>query len=234
MTEKKLKILIADDDKEIRSLLNEILSDEGYDVATASDGLEAIASIQKNDYDIILTDLVMPNADGLEVLKTSKSKNEDTLVIIITGFATTESAIEATKSGAYDHITKPFLIEEIKSLISRAGEFLFYKKKNKVLKNIIEVIEKETDLLQSELTVLRRDITNAKELNDSPTLAYKNGLIETMQRMSYVSLTYLQNYYEKKEKKIRELERLGNMWLNGEITDEKFWVEKEKILSSTD
>ena len=232
MVNKKFKILIADDDKEIRSLLYEILSDEGYDVNTASDGLEAIELIQKKDFDIILTDLVMPNIDGLEVLKASRSKNENTLVIIITGFATMESTIEATKSGAYDYITKPFLIEEIRLLVQRASDFLFYKNRNRELEDNIKVIEKEKDLLKGEIDVLKSEVSRGRELSDLTTGSYEFNPLSSVKRMSDVSQAYLKNYYERKEKMVKELERLGNMWLNGEITDDEFKAEKQKILSS--
>ena len=232
MVNKKFKILIADDDREIRSLLYEILSDEGYDVNIASDGLEAVELIQKKDFDIILTDLVMPNVDGLEVLKASRSKSENTLVIIITGFATMESTIEATKSGAYDYITKPFLIEEIRLLVQRASDFLFYKNRTKELEDNIKVIEKEKDVLKGEIDVLKSEISRGRELSDITTSPYEFNPLSSVKKMSDVSQAYLKNYYERKEKMVKELERLGNMWLNGEITDEEFKAEKEKILSS--
>ncbi len=226
------KILIADDDKEIRSLLQEILSDEGYDAQVASDGIKAIEAIKNGDFDIVITDLIMPGADGLEVLKQSQSKNKDTLVLIITGFATIESTIEAAKSGAYDYLTKPFLIEEIKLLVRKGFEFLFFKRKCQELEQNIKKIESERDTLKREITVLKGEVSKARELGELSPKPTEISLPSNIKRMSDVSQAYLKNFYARKEKIIKELEQLGNMWLNGNISDEEFKSKREKILSA--
>ncbi len=121
MTE-KAKILIAEDEKGMRDVLEIFLQEEGFHIFSAKDGREAIEMLEKDIFDVVITDVKMPHADGFEVLKRTKELSPSTVVIMITAFGTTESAIEAIKLGAYDYIEKPFKIEEIRVVIKRALE----------------------------------------------------------------------------------------------------------------
>ena len=112
-----LKTLIVDDDKKLRSLLNSLLVEEGDEVTTCRNGSDAISKCRKEKFDLIVTDLVMPGANGIEVLKEARKHYSDTLVILITGYASLETAIEAIREGAYDYITKPFKLEEFKIVV---------------------------------------------------------------------------------------------------------------------
>ncbi|HIE05792.1 MAG TPA: response regulator, partial [bacterium (Candidatus Stahlbacteria)] len=97
----RAKILLADDEEIMRRSLREWLTEEGHDVVTVPNGEEAIKELDKNDWDVFLLDLKMPGLDGIEVLKISKQKLPRLPVIIITAYATVESAVEAMKEGAY-------------------------------------------------------------------------------------------------------------------------------------
>lgn len=118
----KGKILIIEDEKSMREILKILLEGEGYDVLTASDGLMGMASLDKDIFDLVITDVKMPKADGFEVLKRIKGIAPDTIVIMITAFATKDTAIEAMKLGAYDYISKPFNIDEIRLIVRKAIE----------------------------------------------------------------------------------------------------------------
>lgn len=122
MKKHKGKLLIVEDEKSMREVLKILLEGEGYDVATASDGLEGIAYLDKDIFDLVITDVKMPKADGFEVLKKIKEITPDTIVIMITAFGTKESGIEAMKLGAYDYISKPFNIDEIRLIVKKAIE----------------------------------------------------------------------------------------------------------------
>lgn len=113
------KILVADDDHIEKESLATILQREGYETVTAGDGREALARIHESLPDLVLTDLKMPYMNGLELLTEIKSKYPDIDVIIITGYATVESAINAMKVGAIDYISKPFNVEEVKIIIKK-------------------------------------------------------------------------------------------------------------------
>jgi two-component system, NtrC family, response regulator PilR len=122
MKKHKGKILIVEDEKSMREVLKILLEGEGYEVMTASDGLEGISHLDKDIFDLVVTDVKMPKVDGFEVLKRIKDISPDTIVIMITAFGTKESGVEAMKLGAYDYISKPFNIDEIRLIVKKAIE----------------------------------------------------------------------------------------------------------------
>ena len=116
------KILVVDDDEFVCNSLKWLLMEEGYDVGVAADGKTALRKMKEEDYDLILTDLMMPEVDGLAVLREAKESNPDTAVIILTGYGTLEAAISALEDGAYDFLTKPCDDGEMKYKIRGALE----------------------------------------------------------------------------------------------------------------
>ncbi|MBN2797073.1 MAG: sigma-54-dependent Fis family transcriptional regulator [Clostridia bacterium] len=118
---KTLDILIVDDEKNIIDLLTRVVKSEGYHVFTASNGFEAIEIIQKNPIDIVLTDIKMPEMSGITLLNEIKKIDESIEVIIMTAFATVETAIDALKQGARDYIRKPFDLEEVVEAIQKTA-----------------------------------------------------------------------------------------------------------------
>lgn len=118
MTQTK-KILIVDDEQHVRQLLSKVLRKEGYEIYTAADGIEGLQVFQDNNIDVIISDIKMPGMDGIEFLHEVKSQQPDVGFILITAFATTETAIDAIKSGAQDYVTKPFDINEIINAVKK-------------------------------------------------------------------------------------------------------------------
>ena len=116
------KILVVDDEQSLREVLSIMLKRAGYAVIAVSDGEEAIEQLQKEIFDLVITDLRMPKVDGMEVLRAVKSASPETVVLIITAFATADSAVEAMKQGAYDYLTKPFQVDEVQLIIRNALE----------------------------------------------------------------------------------------------------------------
>ena len=116
------RILIIEDEKSMREVLRILLEEEGYEITAASNGLEGMEYLRDDIFDLVVTDIKMPKADGFEVLKKVKELSPSTIVIMITAFGTTESTIEAMKLGAYDYIHKPFKIDEIRLIIQKAFE----------------------------------------------------------------------------------------------------------------
>jgi two-component system response regulator PilR (NtrC family) len=115
-------ILVVDDERSMREFLGIYLRREGYRVEAAACGNDAIASIKARAFDVILTDLRMPDADGLAILAEAKRSRPDAEVIVVTAFSTTETAIAAMKAGAFDYLTKPFKIDEVGLVVDRAME----------------------------------------------------------------------------------------------------------------
>ena len=116
------RILVVDDEKVIREILADFLSLEGFDVATAPDGRAAIEQLESRKFNMVISDLKMPNMGGLELLEYIQKHQENLLTVIMTGFGTVETAIEAMKKGAYDYILKPFKVEEVVHIVHRGME----------------------------------------------------------------------------------------------------------------
>jgi DNA-binding NtrC family response regulator len=114
------RLLVVDDEKDMRDLLAEYLSGLGYEVTCAASGQESLQIYKQGNFDIILSDLVMEPMGGLELLDNIRDINPDAIFIMITGYPSIKSSIEAIKKGANDYITKPFVLSEIKLKIERA------------------------------------------------------------------------------------------------------------------
>ena len=116
------KILVVDDELVVCESCQRILEEEGYEVQIALSGQEAFAKMKENPFDIVITDLKMPVTDGMDVLKHVRKEYLDTIVIMITGFSTVETAVEAMKLGAFDYIPKPFTPDEVSIVVKKALE----------------------------------------------------------------------------------------------------------------
>jgi DNA-binding NtrC family response regulator len=140
------KILVVDDNRELREILEEYLRGEGDNVEGANNGKEALEKYRDNYYDLIITDLNMPELAGMELIKIVQQENEITEFVIITGYASMDSAVEAIKIGAFDYIVKPFRIEELKVVVKNVREKVRLKKLNTqlydTLKSFYDEIER--------------------------------------------------------------------------------------------
>ena len=118
------EVLVVDDEEEIRELVAEFLRARGVRVTTAADGRAAIAAIEREParFALVLADLQLPGCDGLDVLRAAKRANPSVSVVIITGYASLDSAIEAVRLGAYDYLTKPFSLGQIEVLLGRLAD----------------------------------------------------------------------------------------------------------------
>jgi two-component system response regulator PilR (NtrC family) len=133
----KDKILVADDAQSMREFLDIMLKKEGYKVSLASNGDEVLKLVEKDIFDLALLDIRMPKLDGITALKKIKAISPETIVIIITAYASADTAIKAMKEGALDYITKPFKVEEIKLIIKNALEKKNLQEENILLKQVV-------------------------------------------------------------------------------------------------
>mgnify|MGYP005854853255 FL=1 len=106
-------ILIAEDEAAVRESLAEVLREEGYDVVAVTDGTAAIAALEQRDFDLVLSDIRMPGADGLAVLQRTREISPQSLVLLMTAHATVETAVEAIRRGAQDYLLKPILFDDL-------------------------------------------------------------------------------------------------------------------------
>ena len=131
-------ILVVDDEASLLMLLQRILSERTpYSVYTTASSVEALKEVEEHDYQLVITDLKMPNIDGLDLLQRVKQLGKDTEVIIITAFGSVETAVEAIKKGVYDYITKPFRKEQILVTVDRAMQWQKLKAEMATLEHAI-------------------------------------------------------------------------------------------------
>ena len=114
------RILVVDDEESTRSMLSDYFIDLGYDVETANDGEDALKKFIPGAFDCVISDLFMPTIDGLELLKKIKNEDHEVFFLVMTGFPAIDSAVNAMKEGAYDYITKPFHMDDIRMKVERA------------------------------------------------------------------------------------------------------------------
>lgn len=141
------KVLVIDDDRDIRETMTTLLTMNGYTVLALPDGSSALEEVRKEKFHMIITDLRLPEMDGIEVIRRVKEIDPDIQCIVITGYATVTTAVEAMKAGAYDYIMKPFNTAEILILIKRAIEYQNLKNENIQLKKNLETKYKFNNLI---------------------------------------------------------------------------------------
>jgi len=148
----KPRVLVVDDEKLIRDIIADFLGMEGYIVRTAEDGASAIGELSRARYDLVISDLKMPKMGGLELLKEIVNAHPDTLTVIMTGFGTVETAIDAMKRGAYDYILKPFKVEEVVHIVQRGLEKRRLSAENLRLKEALSLY-KVTEAIAASLSL---------------------------------------------------------------------------------
>lgn len=135
------RLLIIDDEENMRHMLSALLKKSGYIVDTASDGDEGLQMVNQTKYNFVLCDIKMPNMDGMEFLKSAGNKIEATTVIMMSAYGTIDTAVKAMKLGAYDYISKPFKTDEVRLALKKAEERESLKRENILLKERIQKIE---------------------------------------------------------------------------------------------
>ena len=134
----KAKILVVDDDAAHRKMLTAVLSNEGYAVYEAADGKEAVSAIDESFYDLIIMDIKMKAMDGIEALKLIKQLSPQIPIVMMTAFSSVDTAVDALKSGAFDYLTKPIDIEEVKILVKKTLKYRRLEQENKYLRERID------------------------------------------------------------------------------------------------
>ncbi|PVV15549.1 MAG: Fis family transcriptional regulator, partial [gamma proteobacterium symbiont of Ctena orbiculata] len=133
MTE-KASILIVDDEETAVDNLAHVCRKQGYEVTTRTSGAGAVDALEKERFDLVLTDLQMEKVDGMAVLKRAKELDPEVAVVLITGYATVDSAVAAMKAGAFHYIAKPFRLDEVREVVRNALELVCLKRENRQLK----------------------------------------------------------------------------------------------------
>jgi two-component system response regulator PilR (NtrC family) len=151
----KIRVLVVDDERSMQEFLEIFLRSEGYAVETAGDVDSARIQLENGDFDVLITDIQMPGGSGIDLLHAAREMSPETVVIMITAYASTETAIAAMKDGAYDYVTKPFKVDELRIILQKAVEKKVLSSENKRLKSELRVQTRDRSIVGSSLPMQR-------------------------------------------------------------------------------
>lgn len=174
---KKISILIVDDEESVRDSLFNWFMEDGYRVERAENAKQALTILESDTFDIILADIKMPGMDGLEMLRRIKVLKADSIVIVMTAFATVDTAVQALKDGAFDYITKPFDPDDLSHLIRNASKQISLAEENETLRKKVVSLENVEDLIgESEpMKKVLKDIESVAQSNSSVVITGESG-----------------------------------------------------------
>lgn len=174
---KKISILIVDDEESVRDSLYNWFIEDGYRVECAENAKRALSMLESDCFDIILADIKMPGMDGLEMLRRIKLLKTDSIVIVITAFATVDTAVQALKDGAFDYITKPFDPDDLSHLIRNASKQISLTEENENLKKKVVSLENVEDLIGNSeaMKKILKDIESVAQSNSSVVITGESG-----------------------------------------------------------
>jgi DNA-binding NtrC family response regulator len=153
--ENNARLLIIDDERVALKNLEHIMKKEGYDVTATQSGQNAVKLLEEQLFDVVLTDLRMEKVDGAQILKRCRELHPDTEVVMITGFATLESAVEAMKNGAFYYIAKPFKLDEVRKVVKEAAHKVQLKKENRHLREQLETYQGKVKIITQDPAMQR-------------------------------------------------------------------------------
>jgi CheY-like chemotaxis protein len=222
---RSLRIWIAEDEDDLREALGKSLSQEGREILLFADGKELLQHLKRDPaFDIIIADLLMPEVDGLQVLQKSKECNPEGIVIIMTGYASLDTAIRAIRGGAYDYIRKPFKLDEIEVIVKNAGEKIALVRENRRL------IEKLKDTME-EMREIRKPPAHAPDGPSPADLDHKLSEMDVLLKQMIPS-DYDFKDREHREKTYQEMKKLIEFKKEGLLTEAEFFSMKNQLLKS--
>jgi DNA-binding NtrC family response regulator len=172
-----ISLLVVDDEESVRDSLYNWFIEDGFQVQCAENAKEALTLLEAGNYDIILADIKMPGMDGLEMHRRIKMLNPGAIVIIMTAFASVETAVQALKDGAYDYVTKPFDPDDLSHLIRNAARQVEMKAENEALKNRIVTLENIDDIIgnSEEMMKVLKEVESVSQSNSSVIITGESG-----------------------------------------------------------
>ncbi len=177
MMVKKISILIVDDEESVRDSLYNWFIEDGYRVECAENAKKALLLLESDSFEIILADIKMPGMDGLEMLRRIKLLKPDSIVIVMTAFATVDTAVQALKDGAFDYVTKPFDPDDLSHLIRNASKQITLAEENENLKKKVVSLENVEDLIGESDAIKKvlKDIESVAQSNSSVVITGESG-----------------------------------------------------------
>ncbi|HQN18925.1 MAG TPA: response regulator [Syntrophobacteraceae bacterium] len=224
-----IKVLIVDDDQICREILADALVALGIEAALAGDGIEGLEKLARDPFDILITDLNMPRMDGLTLLQEARQHYPHILTIVITGYGTLQSAIEAIRAGTYDYIQKPFKIEEIQIVTRNAIEKIqMLREKNRILE--------ELRLAYGRLQQLESERESKPAQSDEGPRGAMSGASKTLNLFPRhtLPLALFEKSPDEPNRVLAVLERLKDLRRHRIINDEELERLKRNVLDRMD
>lgn len=230
----RVKVLIVDDDLSILTLLEEVFSgDEGLSITTQSDSQIAYNLLETEAFDLLITDLMMPKIDGLMLLEHAVEVKPGILVVIITGYASLETTLEAIHAGVYDYITKPFRLEEFRLLVNNASERIRLKYEIQALQDEKRIVDDRHRSLQDrcnkqleELTLLREELGRRQDL---VTQTGAGGAAANEASIQSRLFTYQRMLETSEERYERQIQHLEDLFSSGRLTSGEFEIARQNL-----
>lgn len=174
---KKISILVVDDEASVRDSLYNWFKEDGYQVECAESAKVALAILESESYDIILADIKMPGMDGLEMLRRIKALKKDSIIIVMTAFATVDTAVQALKDGAFDYVTKPFDPDDLSHLVRNASKQIALVEENENLKAHVATLDNVEDLIGRSEVMQRvlKQVESVAQSNSSVIITGESG-----------------------------------------------------------
>lgn len=174
---RKISLLIVDDEDSVRDSLFNWFIEDGYRVECAENAKKALSILESDNFDIILADIKMPGMDGLEMLRRIKSLKQDAIVIIMTAFATVDTAVQALKDGAFDYVTKPFDPDDLSHLIRNATKQIQLTDENEALKVKVITLENVEDLIGTSKVMMKvlKQVEHVAQSDSSVIITGESG-----------------------------------------------------------
>jgi len=174
---KKISILIVDDEESVRDSLFNWFIEDGYRVAVAENANKALSMLESDTFDIILADIKMPGMDGLEMLRRIKLLKSESIIIVMTAFATVDTAVQALKDGAFDYVTKPFDPDDLSHLIRNASKQISLAEENETLRTKVVSLENIEDLIGTSepMKAVLKSIESVAQSNSSVVITGESG-----------------------------------------------------------
>ena len=227
-TEETIRVLIAEDDDSLREILEDLLTQPGRILRSVKNGEEAIRLLRETEVDLVLTDLMMPGADGIQILKEVKRLHPEGMVIIMTGYASLDSAIEAIRGGAYDYIRKPFKLDEMEIVIHNACEKISLRRENQaLLQRLKETMGDVNQLKEAWDQHLSRMLDLWGRISEDPG---QEEIKLILNQINPLPLNEERPRETLKGKALDSLERLVHLKKGGFLTEDEFLTWKRLLL----
>jgi CheY-like chemotaxis protein len=227
-SEDMIQILIAEDDDSFRDMMHDFLKAPQRTLSAFKNGQDAILALKSGLFDLVITDLMMPGADGMEVLREAKENNPDTVVILVTGYASLDSALLAIRGGAYDYIRKPFKLDELEIVVKNACEKILLVRENKVLlrrlKDALDEMKRREPTVDRKPAPAAEPLAPAGDRRISPLDVFLNQMAPP---------SYEIPLPDPSEKPMQDLEKLVQLRKDGFIDALEFYSLKKMLLEPT-